>query len=125
MGDLSIKDLQFYAHLSLDELDRYCTHQAVRSSGPGGQSVNTTDSKVLTRFNPNPAMRAVSQRERSQYLNRRANLQKLHNRLVVMATPVAKRVKTKPTKASQTRRLDEKTRRGAIKKTRSKGFDEE
>jgi ribosome-associated protein len=109
----------------LDELDRYCTHQTARSSGPGGQSVNTTDSKVLTRFNPNPAMRAVSQRERSQHLNRKANLQKLHNRLVAMSTPATQRIDTKPTRASQAKRLAEKTHRGTIKRARRQGFDEE
>jgi ribosome-associated protein len=125
MPYLTQKELKFYAQLSLDELDRYCTHQTARASGPGGQGVNTTDSKVLTRFNPNPAIRAVSQRERSQLQNRRLNLEKIHKKLIALSTPVKKRIGTKPTKAAKAKRLEDKTRRSSIKKTRSKGFEDE
>jgi ribosome-associated protein len=125
MSELTLRELRLYAHLPLDELDVYCTHQTSRSSGPGGQSVNTTDSKVLSIFTPDPSLRAVSQRERSQYLNRRANLAKIHKQLMALATPPKQRIDTKPSKAAQQRRLDAKLHRGAIKKTRKKDFDEE
>jgi ribosome-associated protein len=125
MSELTIKELQFYAQLSLDELDGYCAHKAARSSGPGGQSVNTTDSKVMTQFIPCSTIRATSQRERSQLLNRRANLQKIHKKLVILTTPVVKRVKTKPSKAAQARRLAHKTRRSTVKRFRQKDFDDE
>jgi ribosome-associated protein len=125
LGELAQKDFMFYARLSLEELDRYCTHQTARSSGPGGQGVNTTDSKVLTRFNPNPAIRAVSQRERSQYLNRKANLQKIHKKLLALSTPTKQRIGTKPSKAANAKRLAAKTHRSTIKKSRRKNFDEE
>lgn len=122
---LSLKELAAYARLSLDELDKYCTHTASRSSGPGGQSVNTTDSRVQSRFAPDPSIRASSQRERSQYLNRRANLKKIHDKLVVLSTPEKKRVDTKPSKAAQEKRLTEKKKKSAIKKSRAAGLDED
>jgi ribosome-associated protein len=125
MSELSLKELKFFSQLSLDELDGYCTHKTARSSGPGGQSVNTTDSKVMTRFNPDSSIRATSQRERSQYMNRRANLKKIQAKLIALSTPEIARISTKPTKSSQLRRLDEKTRRSTIKKSRAKNFDEE
>jgi ribosome-associated protein len=122
MDRLTLSELRRYAHLSLDALDAYCTHQASHSSGAGGQSVNTSDSKVLSIFSPDPAIRAVSQRERSQYLNRRANLAKIHKKLLALSTPSKLRIGTKPSKASQQRRLEAKAHRGSVKRTRRKEF---
>ena len=123
--ELPQQQLAYYASLSLDELDTFCAHTMARSSGPGGQSVNTTDSKVLTRFIPDCTIRAVSQRERSQYLNRRANLQKIHDKLVELSTPKKKRLKTNPSRASKAKRLSDKAKRGALKRSRSKDFEGE
>jgi protein subunit release factor B len=125
MEKLSLSELKRYAHLPLDALDAYCTHSATHSSGAGGQSVNTSDTKVLSVFTPDPSIRAVSQRERSQYQNRRANLEKIHKRLVVLSTPKKVRVKTKPSKAARQKRLDAKAHRARLKRTRRKKFDEE
>jgi ribosome-associated protein len=122
---LSLSELKRYAHLPLETLDGYCTHRATHSSGAGGQSVNTSDTKVLSVFTPDPTIRAVSQRERSQYQNRRANLEKIRKRLVALSTPRKVRVKTKPSKAAQQRRLEAKTHRATQKRTRSKKFDDE
>ncbi|GHU61145.1 peptide chain release factor [Clostridia bacterium] len=123
MDKLTRRELRQYAHLSLDALDAYCTHQASRSSGPGGQAVNTSATKVLSIFTPDPSIRAVSQRERSQYLNRRENLAKIHKKLLNLSTPVKMRIDSKPSKAAQQRRLDAKAHRSAIKKTRKKTDD--
>ncbi|MDR0876105.1 MAG: hypothetical protein LBN12_07850 [Clostridiales Family XIII bacterium] len=125
MDRLSFSELRRYAHLPLDVLDAYCTHRATHSSGAGGQSVNTSDTKVLSVFGPDPSIRAVSQRERSQYQNRRANLEKIHKKLVFLSTPQKVRIDTKPSKAAQQRRLDAKTRRASVKRSRMKNFDEE
>jgi ribosome-associated protein len=125
MDTLSLLELKRYAHLSLDALDSYCTHQASHASGPGGQSVNTSDTKVLSIFTPDPKIRAVSQRERSQYMNRRANLEKIHGKLLALSLPPKVRIGTKPSKAAAQRRLDAKTRRASIKQTRRKTFDED
>lgn len=122
---LSQQQLRAYAKLSLDELDKFCKHTAARSSGAGGQSVNTADSKVLSRFIPDSTIKAVSQRERSQYQNRRANLKKIHLKLLDLSCPEKERFDTQPTRSSQIRRVDEKKKKGALKKSRSHDFDEE
>ncbi|MBJ6121592.1 alternative ribosome rescue aminoacyl-tRNA hydrolase ArfB [Sphingomonas mollis] len=110
-----------------------------RSGGPGGQHVNTTDSAVLLRFDVgrSPGLpEMVKERlaalagsrmtrdgvltlriegSRSQLLNR----QEVRERLIEMireATIVPKKRRpTRPTKASQTRRVDGKTKRSAVK----------
>lgn len=115
-----------------------------RSTGPGGQHVNTTDSAVLLRFDVARSMNlpdAVKHRlaalagsrmtrdgvlvlrsegSRSQLLNR----QEVRTRLIDLireATIVPKKRRpTKPTKASQTRRVDGKVRRAAVKAGRGK-----
>jgi ribosome-associated protein len=114
----------------------------VRSSGPGGQNVNKVASAVELRFDarrspslPNVvAIRLVklagaratqdgvivifAQRYASQPRNRedaRARLVDLIMRAQERAKP---RVATRPTLASRTRRVDDKTRRGAVKSLR-------
>ena len=113
-----------------------------RSSGPGGQSVNTTDSRAellfdiakspslsetwrkraLERLAPqlvDGVLRVVADGERSQYLNRRAAEQRLAQVLRdATAPPPRPRRPTKPTKASVERRLTEKKRRAEIKRGR-------
>lgn len=119
----------------------------VRSGGPGGQHVNTTDSAVMLRFDvanspglPEAVKRRLaaiggsrmtregvlvlrSEGSRSQLLNR----QEVRDRLFEMireATIVPKaRRKTKPTKASQIRRVEGKVRRSAVKAGRGKVRD--
>ncbi len=118
-----------------------------RAGGPGGQHVNTTDSAVILRFdvaNSSSLPEAVklrlaalagtrmtrdgvlvlrSEGSRSQLLNR----QEVRERLVALiqqATIVPKKRRpTKPTKASQTRRVEAKAKRGTIKANRRRPID--
>ena len=118
-----------------------------RASGPGGQHVNTTDSAVILRFNifaspglPDPVKRRLarlagsrltqegelvlrSEGARSQLVNRREVRERLLEMIRQAAKPVKKRRPTKPTKGSQQRRLDGKTRRAAVKANRGKVRD--
>lgn len=115
-----------------------------RSSGPGGQHVNTTDSAVLLRFDvancptlPDVVKQRLaaiagsrmtrdgvlilrSEGSRSQLVNR----QEVRDRLFEMirqATFVPKeRRATKPTKASQKRRVEGKLKRSQVKAGRGK-----
>ncbi len=115
-----------------------------RSGGPGGQHVNTTDSAVILRFDvagsPNlpemvKARLAVlagsrltrdgvlvlrSEGSRSQLLNR----QEVRERLIALireATIVPKKRRpTRPTRASQTRRVDAKKGRAGVKAGRGR-----
>jgi len=113
-----------------------------RSSGPGGQSVNTTDSRVelsfdvasstaLTDTQRKRALHRLSSRlvhgvltvaasqQRSQLQNRGAAEQRLTQLLrESIAAPPRKRRPTTPTRGSVRRRLDGKRRRGDLKQQR-------
>lgn len=113
-----------------------------RSSGPGGQSVNTTDSRVSLSFNvaDTPvldrylkarAMDRLSSRlvdgvltvhaegERSQLQNRLAAQRRLATILrSAIAPPPPKRQATKPSRRAKERRLAGKKQRGETKRLR-------
>lgn len=110
-----------------------------RATGPGGQGVNTTDSRVELLFEPaasgalTPAQRdralaalrdrlvagrisVVASEHRSQLRNRAAARERLSGILrEALAPPAPARRATRPTRGSQTRRLEAKKRRAAIK----------
>jgi ribosome-associated protein len=134
--------IQITRAISIDEAE--LQESATRASGAGGQHVNTTDSAVLLRFDvgASPSLpEAVklrlavlagsrltndgililrSEGSRSQFDNRREVRERLFA-LIREATLVPrKRKPTKPTRASQTRRVDSKTRRAAVKAGRGK-----
>ncbi|MES2021587.1 MAG: alternative ribosome rescue aminoacyl-tRNA hydrolase ArfB [Pseudomonadota bacterium] len=126
-----------------DELQESFT----RTSGPGGQHVNTTDSAVLLRFDvgASPSLPdAVKNRlavlagsrltrdgvlvlrsegARSQLLNR----QEVRDRLIELireATIVPKRRRpTKPSKAAKAKRMEGKTKRSTVKSLRGRVTD--
>jgi ribosome-associated protein len=102
--------------------------QASRSSGPGGQHANKTESRIEASFDVaasatlddaqkarvtarcGPVVRAVAQDARGQARNRALALERLAGRLArALEIPRARRA-TKPTKASRIRRLEAKRR---------------
>jgi ribosome-associated protein len=114
-----------------------------RSSGPGGQGVNTTDSRVelsldlTTTSALSPALRAralerlagrldddgvltvSASEQRSQWQNRLSAERKLVDALAqAIAPPPRPRVATRPTAGSRQRRLDAKKHRGRLKAMR-------
>jgi ribosome-associated protein len=113
-----------------------------RSSGPGGQSVNTTDSRVELSFDVlrSPALperersRALerlasrltdgvvtvaAENERSQLMNREAARARLASLLrEAVAAPPPPRVATRPTRGARERRLETKRRRAQVKRNR-------
>lgn len=106
-----------------------------RASGPGGQGVNTTDSRVELVFDPATStvldesqkarfdglIRIVATEHRSQHRNRMAARDRLAELVRSrLAPPPPKRVPTKPSKASQRRRVDAKRRRGELKSQRGR-----
>lgn len=109
-----------------------------RSSGPGGQSVNTTDSRVELVFDP-AASSALDERQRgrfdgpvrivaSEYRSQHRNRMAARDRLAEiirrqLAPPSPTRVPTKPSKSSQRRRVDAKRSRGQIKAGRRRVSD--
>ena len=107
-----------------------------RSSGPGGQHANTSETRVEASFvvasssaltpaqkrrvaaKAGPTLRAVAQDERSQLRNRQLAVERLVEQLRQALKVERRRVATKPTAASRERRLDSKKRRSATKKLR-------
>jgi ribosome-associated protein len=122
--------------------EKELTWRFSRSSGPGGQGVNTADSRVelvfdlanSEAFSPALQRRAldrlanrlvdgtvvvVASEHRSQLRNREAALERLAALLTeALAPPPKPRRPTRPTKGSTERRLDEKTRRSQTKRLR-------
>jgi ribosome-associated protein len=117
--------------------------QFSRSSGPGGQSVNTADSRVELRFDVSasvafsepqrqralerlgPAVAVTASEHRSQHRNRVAARLRLADRIRdALAPPPVPRVPTKPSRSSQRRRVDSKVRRGRTKSLRGRVRDQ-
>ena len=117
---------------------------ASRSGGPGGQNVNKVSSKVTlafdvrsstalseeqrqkiigrlaTRVNKDGILQIVSQRTRSQELNRADVLQRFAELLRRALTPQRQRIKTGIPKAAKAQRVEEKRKRSQAKQARSR-----
>jgi protein subunit release factor A len=106
-----------------DALLAQCVVNTFRSTGHGGQSVNTTDSAVRLRHLPS-GITVVARRERSQYLNKRAALTRLRERLTAENAAIAAgEAPRKPQSRSYAARraiLSDKRTRGAVKRTRGR-----
>jgi ribosome-associated protein len=107
-----------------------------RSSGPGGQHAQKSETRVEAVFEveassaltdgqkrrvlakTGPVLRAVAQDERSQLRNKELATERLVAMLREALHVERKRVPTKPTKAAKERRLDDKRRRGEVKRLR-------
>jgi protein subunit release factor B len=100
-----------------------CQVQVFRATGPGGQSVNTTDSAVRLIHSPSGIV-VVGRRERSQLRNKLDSLRRLRERLVEAQRVVPTRVATKPSRAAVKRRLEAKSRLAAKKATRRREIED-
>jgi ribosome-associated protein len=115
-----------------------------RSGGPGGQGVNTTDSRVELRWNlaaseavsdaqrerlrerlagrlADGALTIVASQRRSQLQNRQAARARLAALLAeALRPPPAARRETRPSRAARQRRLEAKRHRGEVKAMRGR-----
>lgn len=95
-----------------------CDVSTFRATGPGGQSVNTTDSAVRLKHRPTGIV-VVCRRERSQLRNKGDCLERLRKRIKErLAPPPPERRRTTPTAAAKERRLAGKARVAAKKRAR-------
>ncbi|MBT7950676.1 MAG: aminoacyl-tRNA hydrolase [Gammaproteobacteria bacterium] len=116
---------------------------AIRAQGAGGQNVNKVSSAIHLRFDVNASSLPISikqrllnqrdrrinkegvivvkaQRFRAQEKNRDDALDRLREIIIDAATVQKARRPTKPTKGSQVKRLDSKTKRARTKALRGK-----
>jgi peptide chain release factor 2 len=107
-----------------EELLRECEVDTFRSSGPGGQHVNKTESAVRLRHLPSGVV-VTSQQERSQHRNKAICLEKLRAKIAQLNYRPAKRVPTRVPRSVKNRTLEEKTRRSRIKQLRSRPSEDE
>jgi ribosome-associated protein len=107
-----------------------------RSSGPGGQHAQKTETRVEALFEveassaltdrqknrvvrkAGPVLRAVAQDERSQARNRELATERVADALREALRVERRRVATKPSKAAVERRLEQKRRRSQTKRLR-------
>jgi ribosome-associated protein len=113
-----------------------------RSSGPGGQHANVTASRVEAVFDVHasaalsegqkaritarlgPRVTASAQDTRSQLRNRELALARLAQRLARALEVRRPRTATRPTAASERRRVEAKKRRGEVKRARRRPADD-
>jgi len=127
--------------------ERELSERFSRSSGPGGQGVNTSDSRVELSFDVarSPSLpeatrvrmlgrlegrlvdgvvTVAASEHRAQLANRRAARERLVALLTEAAAPPPRRRRpTKPSRAANQRRLDAKKRRSKTKQSRRPDWD--
>lgn len=119
---------------------------AIRAQGAGGQNVNKVSSAIHLRFDigassipgvykerllklndqritKDGVIVIKAQQHRSQDMNREEALRRLQELIQSVAVTRKKRKPTRPTRSSQRKRLDSKTRRGAVKLARARVTD--
>jgi ribosome-associated protein len=102
-----------------EDLLRECEVETFRSSGPGGQHVNKTESAVRLKHVPSGVV-VTSQQERSQHRNKKLCLQRLRKKIERLNYRPAKRIPSRVPRSAKNRTLEEKARRSQIKRLRAK-----
>jgi peptide chain release factor 2 len=107
-----------------EELLRECEVDTFRSSGPGGQHVNKTESAVRLKHLLSGVV-VTSQQERSQHRNKALCLEKLRAKIEQLNYRPAQRVPTRVPRSVKNRTLEAKARRARIKQLRSRPSGDE
>ena len=102
-----------------EELLGECEIETFRSSGPGGQHVNKTESAVRLRHLASGVV-VTSREMRSQHQNKALCLRKLREKVSKLNHRPAKRVPTRVPRSAKNRTLEAKARRSHVKRLRSK-----
>ena len=141
----SVKEPKDYVPKHISEAE--CHFEFITGGGKGGQKVNKTASTAVLYWNmeTSPTFNTEEkgrirlalatritkkgdiiirrQSERSQIQNKQEALEDLNTLIAEVLKPVKERVEGAPTKGSQLRRLDGKTRESQKKKQRGESFD--
>jgi protein subunit release factor B len=107
----------------LERLARDCDITAYRSSGPGGQKKNKTESSVRVRHRPTGITRVATE-SRSQTRNRERALERVWEELQRRRRKPKPRVASRPTRAAVERRLEQKRHAGEKKRSRGSASDD-
>mgnify|MGYP001821574838 FL=1 len=129
-------------------LIREVEYRTSRSSGPGGQHVNKTESRVELLWSPQDSaclseaqkvmlsgrlgsrttddgvLILVSEKYRSQYRNKSEVTERFLDLILASLVPIKKRRPSRPTRSSVEKRIRNKKIRGDIKRSRRKGPEE-
>ncbi len=138
----------FYLYLMRECLMKEVSYKTSRSSGPGGQHVNRTESRVelywhsaesvcLNVFQLNLIRQRLGSRltekgllimtcdkHRSQHQNKQEVNERFLRLISISLVPVKKRHPTRPTRSSIEKRISNKKKRGDLKRSRRSRTDE-
>jgi protein subunit release factor B len=107
----------------LERLARDCDVTPFRSSGPGGQKKNKTESSVRAHHRPSGLTRIATE-HRSQSRNRQLALERVWEALEKRRRKPKPRKPTRPTRASVRVRIEDKRRISAKKRARGQPGDD-
>lgn len=102
-----------------EKLLEECDFDTFRSSGKGGQHVNTTNSAVRLIHRPT-GIAITSQQERSQHQNKAICLEKLRDKVARLNYRAPKRIPKKVSASAKRKTLELKQRNSEKKQLRSK-----